>query len=99
MTPAEKCSYCGATLDASTSALGDHVPAEGDVGICLYCARPHIFEMGEGGGLRRRRPTEEEHAAIALNPDFSRVISTIKTHGPRKWPAGSLRDNDPHHDA
>lgn len=86
-TTLQPCWYCGAPLNAVSKMLGDGDPQPGDVcvSVCIYCGHLHMIERGADGEWTRRRPTEEEHHELMADPDVRRVVSAVKTHGPRKF--------------
>lgn len=43
------CPHCQTVVDAHTALDGLRAPADGDLSICWYCAKPSILE---GRGLR-----------------------------------------------
>jgi hypothetical protein len=73
-TPLEidSCPACGRRLNAAT-CLGEREPAPGAALICVYCAAPLVFTEG----LRLRRATTEEFAALGRNPLFRRVREVL----------------------
>ena len=79
----DRCPHCGALVDAAGSAPGDKDeggPEQGSISICLYCARPSIFDSD----LRLHRPTPAQIDEILADPDVRRAIKAVKIAGPRK---------------
>lgn len=66
---AVQCSHCGASL-LHHEHIGDPsvAPDAGSVAMCWGCDEPSMFETAPGGGLRTRKPTAQEQAAIDADP-------------------------------
>ncbi len=78
----DRCPHCGALVDAAGDLEGAEpgAPEPGSISICLYCARPAIFD----NDLRLRMPTLAQIDEILSDPDVRRAIKAVKIAGPRK---------------
>lgn len=75
------CPHCSAFINGATFIEDNEkvIPEEGDVSVCLYCARVSIYL--KDGTLRK--PTDKEHELISDDPDIFKAVSIVKRHGPR----------------
>lgn len=77
----DRCPHCGAYVDAAGEADGtEGGPEQGSISICLYCARPSVFD----NDLRLRKMTPAQMDEVLSDPDVRRAIRAVKIAGPRK---------------
>lgn len=82
----EPCPYCGGHLDAAASAEGDDVmPRPGDPSICFHCGEWLIF----GEDLKLRKPTDDEHIEIGLDPECRLVRQAWASMNRERTPDGA----------
>jgi hypothetical protein len=58
--PLSFCGACGERLDACTDPLGEADPKPGDLCVCGYCGRGHLFT----DDLRQRLVTKEDFESL-----------------------------------
>ncbi len=70
------CPWCLREQDASTLVDGEQwvAPVDGDVSICLYCARPSVFT---GHRNDKRLPSGRELAEILADPEVVRAVDAV----------------------
>jgi len=68
------CPACGHELDTATDMRGWAGVEPGDLGVCLYCARIHVFTRD---GLRA--PSYEERLEMNRDPEIRRLVASVKT--------------------
>lgn len=74
-TDPTKCTECGYTLNAHTSAdQSDIIPEAGDVSVCLSCSKIMIY----GNGLVLREPTSEEKVKLSNDETLQKVVAAIR---------------------
>jgi len=42
-----RCFRCNFQMDSAAEVLGDALPSEGDLALCLNCAEPHVLHFGK----------------------------------------------------
>lgn len=72
--PGNSCWNCGHVLTGATDPLGDKVPQEGNVSICVECASLGIFLAD----LSIRKPTLAEEEEIMKSPQARAYVLLIK---------------------
>lgn len=77
-TAASHCPGCGAVRDATSILMGDAVPSEGDLSVCMYCGL--IFQFGRG--LEQIPMSETEITALPAftRRNLARAVGTIAAY-------------------
>lgn len=68
------CLDCGARLDEATPVRDGHVPAPGDLSICIMCGCLAYF----ADDMSFRRPTPKESFELAANFEIQRVLKVMR---------------------
>lgn len=63
-TPHGQCRKCGHPFHAATDPLGEHVPSEGNISVCVECGELSVFNADR----TLREPTPEEARYASLQP-------------------------------
>lgn len=79
---ATTCPYCGRLNELHAGADAASRPTAGDVSICWLCRKAGVFTAGPLG-LAVRKPTPDEQAAMAKNPQVKRALAAVsESYGP-----------------
>lgn len=81
----DTCPECGKNMDRATSLTGDHVPAPGDITVCIKCAKILKFssdmklEKKASGdldqlSLEQQKKLLQIQCLITLNPNLKILI-------------------------
>lgn len=62
--PEQRCWKCGYKMDATSPAIGNAKPSEGDISMCLSCGAVTIFTKD----FSLRKPTPDEEAMALKHP-------------------------------
>ena len=76
-----RCPHCGNEMNCATPASEEGKgPGDGDVGVCIRCAKPFFYIMKDGD-FGTRLPSPEENEALDKDADVSKarqVVMSVK---------------------
>lgn len=86
--PPSDCWSCGRHLDgAAVEDQPGRMPVPGDMSLCIHCGAVAVF----GEGLVLEKPTAEQFAEMAADPEFQQYMKRVQWTLAFFGPAGALR--------